>query len=141
MYTWTHYMLFKYWYIVNWKKKSHLLQGLIHWLRTAISSTFGLLENPGLVSSDALSGLQWGVCSENMRGGMVFFHQSIDSFFVRSIIIPLLSHHIMYEFLGLSNDVCNPVENRSSHRDHRISKSALNWTGCLFFIDSIKNAD
>lgn len=134
-------MLFKYWYIVNWKKKSHLLQGLIHWLRTAISSTFGLLENPGLVSSDALSGLQWGVCSENMRGGMVFFHQSIDSFFVRSIIIPLLSHHIMYEFLGLSNDVCNPVENQSSHRDHRISKSALNWTGCLFFIDSIKNAD
>lgn len=65
-------------------------------------------------------------CSENMRGGMVFFPQSIDSFFVRSIIIPLLSHHIMYEFLGLSNDVCNPVENQSSHRDHRISKSALN---------------
>lgn len=92
-------------------------------------------------SGTCLSGLQWGVCSENMRGGMVFFPQSIDSFFVRSIIIPLLSHHIMYEFLGLSNDVCNPVENQSSHRDHRISKSALNWTGCLFFIDSIKNAD
>lgn len=119
--------------ILQIKKKITSASGINPLLEDCHFKYFGVIGKSGACFFRCLIGAAVRcLFGEHERRDGVF--STIDWLvFVRSVIILLLSHHIMYEFIGLSNDVCNPVENQSSHKNNRISNSALNWTGFVCF--------